>query len=1114
MTPTLRLLGTTFLLSVLLLCTTHVALAGVGVRGHIRIWNPLTDQYEPLAKARVRVVLGEYSDSDTFDVEDTADRDGYYEITKGEPWFRDAYDAYIIVFAESPWKLEVQEYSSQIDGYQAESKKVTAPDGEFTDIDLTLGGTEDDVDEWQLGGLADLDNSSPTYSRRGWRAFFIYHEMTDHRLFLLDGALGAGNFEEKEVSFPHSEDPVRERVLDYIKIPDRVFPEHYTTQSALNKLLRASHTFRHELSHGVMADEYWIMPDSAGDHSYWQPCDHYEGAWVEAWADFLAHASLTPRYKNRKMLDPTASVPYMNCEVSPEVEMPGGSTASVNDLIEGYIANVLWDIHDGEGWEKRRIQRTDIPGDELFWDGISDPDLAKIWDVFTDERPYAFSHDHSSFVRVWLDRADMDMRHALKSILYNQGMSDLRLHEGPALVELGDITWDGWQAQIPITVLEQDEEDKPHVRANIFLNERLVQRVTLGEGGWENHRKTITVGQDVAWAPGLPNPRFLIESDDNMMSDVAEDAPEPPPEAQMGGVIAELLEVNVSREADPPLDSSYWFTGMPELSQIFCNVTVTDGTNTSPRRTQMADTTWRTKADTYAFAETTELYKLPRLPEYVELSFNVGGWQSLEVGGGGRVDLNSQPAPIRWTRDEAYGFAPQRVEIVLDEIVTVKDTLGNPVQLHTTFEVVYRLRPYMPAQPRTLPERGMISETLRGAQGQPTRGDPYAGVDLTTTPPIPALETLSLSAALSRSSSLAEEYTRIQGQALAIADELEARLDPDRRPQAEAGGGDTGLRTTIAMPSLMMANGVLQAPQQTTFLNNASTGKLRIPVLSAEQMEYLRELRQEVVDREARLPEIEGQRTQLVGFLSNAMQGLGDVEELRPLQRRSIREIMRDAKTRLQALATTMGDYQSILGQERETIDFALTAPGAEEPTTPTVRDPRDPPGEPAEDDGQVRSAAGWLLTGGADVAQDGTGTVLAFAGPGRAMSENEEHHSLKLSFEYRHTDSTGEVGFCLNEEGRGLTAYLVRLTGNRIAVRRAEGGLKTTLGAAKVSLAAGQWHQIQVDLKRGQFSISVDDRDVLEARDELAYLRGGHLTFACLSGDGLACREVRTTRW
>ena len=495
-------LGVPFLLATLLLCTSHVALAGVGVRGHIRIWNPLNDQYEPLAKARVRVVLGEYSDGDTFDVEDTTDRDGYYEITKGEPWFRDAYDASIIVFAESPWKLEVQEFYGQIDGYQATSGNRTAPDGEFTDIDLTLGGSEDNVHDWRLGGVADLDNSDPTYSRRGWRAFFIFHEMTDHRLFLVDGALGEGNFEEKEVSFPHSEDPVRERVLDYIKIPSRVFPDHYTTQAALDTLLGASHTFRHELSHGVMADEYWIMPDSAGDHSYWSPCDHYEGAWVEGWADFLAHASLTPRYQNRKMLDPAGQIPYMDCEASPEVEMPGGSLASVNDLIEGYIANVLWDIHDGEGWEKRRIQRTDIPGEELFWDGIADPDLAKIWDVFTDGRPYAFSHDYSCFVRFWLEREDMNMRHALKSILYNQGMSDLRLHEGPALVELGDITWDRWVAQIPVTILEQDDEDQPFVRANVFLNEQLVQRVTLGGEGWEDDRKTITISQDVAWAQG------------------------------------------------------------------------------------------------------------------------------------------------------------------------------------------------------------------------------------------------------------------------------------------------------------------------------------------------------------------------------------------------------------------------------------------------------------------------------------------------------------------------------------------------------------------------------------------------------------------------------------
>jgi len=76
------------------------------------------------------------------------------------------------------------------------------------------------------------------------------------------------------------------------------------------------------------------------------------------------------------------------------------------------------------------------------------------------------------------------------------------LHEGPALVELGDITWDRWVAQIPVTILEQDDEDQPFVRANVFLNEQLVQRVTLGGEGWEDDRKTITISQDVAWAQG------------------------------------------------------------------------------------------------------------------------------------------------------------------------------------------------------------------------------------------------------------------------------------------------------------------------------------------------------------------------------------------------------------------------------------------------------------------------------------------------------------------------------------------------------------------------------------------------------------------------------------
>ena len=115
------------------------ARATVTMTGDVKVWNPTKNIYEPLKNARVRLVIGEYNDWDTFDVEGSTDAAGTYRVTKGNAWWRDGYDTYLIVFAEVNNKLEVQSHYMQIDGYQAVSGSYFSHDSATTTKNLYIG---------------------------------------------------------------------------------------------------------------------------------------------------------------------------------------------------------------------------------------------------------------------------------------------------------------------------------------------------------------------------------------------------------------------------------------------------------------------------------------------------------------------------------------------------------------------------------------------------------------------------------------------------------------------------------------------------------------------------------------------------------------------------------------------------------------------------------------------------------------------------------------------------------------------------------------------------------------------------------------------------------------
>lgn len=85
-----------------------------------------------------------------------------------------------------------------MDGYQALSHEVYARDNQTTRIDLRIGGSGSNVRAFETGWLF---GGSPSHLE-GHRAFFILHEMTDHRIRMAQAALDDSDFTEKEVLFP------------------------------------------------------------------------------------------------------------------------------------------------------------------------------------------------------------------------------------------------------------------------------------------------------------------------------------------------------------------------------------------------------------------------------------------------------------------------------------------------------------------------------------------------------------------------------------------------------------------------------------------------------------------------------------------------------------------------------------------------------------------------------------------------------------------------------------------------------------------------------------------------------------------------------------------------
>jgi len=954
---------TLYLVLGVILATAVPALARVSVKGYIHVFNPIVNEYQPLKHARVRLVLAEYTDIDTLDVEGTTDDRGYYSLSKGNAWWRSGYDAYLIVFAEAPGKLEIQTEYMQVDGYQAWTDGFFAKDNRNTRRDVKIGGDDDNVADYRFGGIAALGEgtTSGASDTRGARAFVIYNEMTDHRKQLVAKALGNGDFEEKEVSYPAG-GAVGSYVVpwDYIKIPD-----HYFTSSDLPRL---GLVCRHELSHGIMADAFWTMPgwwtgEGPGSHNLAKVADIREFAWSEAWAEFLAEVTQQPRYGN-----------YHDFETRDAGWRSGIPAGCDRTYVEGELAAAMWDIYDGEGWEKRQLQTNDLPGDEMFYDGLSDPQLHKIWRIMSEFHPHGFARTTyagyaDSFVHYWLEDTSYGKRHELKAILFNRnlvvpGVTD----NNKPTVTVGNPQWnvETATASIPITVTEQDPEDRARVRLEVFLNDAKVESRWLSESNWNGASQSVTVEQEVMWAQGDPVPQLAVAVHDNMQASWVKQPLPVPPAAQTGGLLVEIKQVRVQYQR--LVDGEPQYDLNSTVGPLTVQIGVSGGYNNFTLWSS-DNSTWTTIPPTGGFSPHIggqifhdpdyEAFRTNKLPDHISMVFTVKGRIPTLSPSVASVELGRMNRTH--TREDNYGLDMHQVDILDREIIVPRpgvSALNNPrpPDPRLKITVLYRIKSLRPtpefsvvlmtptAQGMLPPVVGMIPLGLLGGQEETS----------------PDIADLTPGALACRSSQLLDEYARLQGEAYELAQVLEHRLarpprsdpkalkgsTPDRtksgtvRPDAgrtktritkgrtvTARRGDvrpvTTSRPTKGVPRAAVRDGILKIPSTKT-LDKAVKGRLAVTTLTKEQRQHLQGLQQMIAQRQARLPQIPVESAALRDALNGALTKMQSQPQVSAKDKKDVKTRISRLTRRLDTIGPSVHGVSRLLAKERTVVQKGL----------------------------------------------------------------------------------------------------------------------------------------------------------------------------------------------
>jgi hypothetical protein len=474
----------------------------VTVQGRVMIWNPITTRYEPLRGVKVLVdfrahlqigPLDHWRDLNHEDQARITDEAGEYSVEKPDAFgIYDRHQVKVIVLAEIPDKLKIQDGPLPDGPYQFETNWVTALNQSTTVVDVRLGGAEETAGRgYGVNGSWHFWEAAQVPAELGLNAFHILKCIRDHQEQLCSGGgFVDADFRYKWVWFPYEADNSFYSALGFMAIVRSAFDAdfHLGCSSA-----------RHEATHALVADIYlpWMNPGVSGtqagvatgqDHILQTEWPTQANAFNEALSEFFAKASMRRQYRNLAASADAYANELEGCPAWCTAVMP----AADRSRVEGHVAAVLWDIYDGDGqsqWESRRVQETDIPGVEEFMDAFSDPDFTQTATVLKQFQPQALTHVESgqaqggNFINRWLNQSVLTSVHAVhyfKAFLFNRGINspDFRPNRPPT-VAIDNLYWSNLELNLELVIRETDEEDRQFCWLDMFVGDQRVVREML-----------------------------------------------------------------------------------------------------------------------------------------------------------------------------------------------------------------------------------------------------------------------------------------------------------------------------------------------------------------------------------------------------------------------------------------------------------------------------------------------------------------------------------------------------------------------------------------------------------------------------------------------------------
>jgi outer membrane biosynthesis protein TonB len=416
----------------------------------------------------------------------TDDRGRYYYVMDNPPSGWADYDGVDIeAYAKKPDWNRVKMDSLDFWAYNCGTPEVdNVRANAMVRLDLRIGL------RWPGGNaIADWTSQvSPT-------AFELQQRALDHRRELERHGLGA--FDTFSIIYPG------------FTPADVSWYNHFFGQAHLSPLdaLRAvKHEYGHQIHDecsAVLAPMGLNMPS---EHSISTETDRFL-AYTEGWAEFLMDYS----EHRADTFEPT-NPDWINAGWSDHAHC------------EGEVSGLLWDLSDPQGVEEVRHRNAALPAEvpQTWPDRIADTDLQRVWRTMAEDagmrplNPWTIRE----FISNWFAGAGPDY-HEIKAIAYNRGIAlDGRPEWAPELDE-PRVTRTGNTFTVAGTVTEQDAEDRPFVKVQLWYRADsgpfvLCQSQALGPTGWTGETHAYELRGNVS-----PGPPYRTQDDPSRVERIA-----------------------------------------------------------------------------------------------------------------------------------------------------------------------------------------------------------------------------------------------------------------------------------------------------------------------------------------------------------------------------------------------------------------------------------------------------------------------------------------------------------------------------------------------------------------------------------------------------------------